>query len=551
LYYLCGRKHLKSLPVMKNLIKFAQENNNEDMNYPIGIQTFSRITKEDYVYVDKTDLVWNLAHSSPYVFLSRPRRFGKSLLCSTLASYFRGEKELFEGLKIMEQEKDWESYPVIHLDLSMAKNQDSVEALRRALMWIMKPMSAKFGKEADEDLPGQLLSGMINRAYVETGKQVVVILDEYDAPLLDVLHEEEKMPEFRRVLQEFYQPLKAMEPMVKFCFITGITKFSQLSIFSTINNLRNVSMEPQFAAICGITKEELETTLLPDIKELAEANGWTAEETLQKLKLQYDGYHFSEVSPDIFNPFSLMNAFAAQRLSNYWFTSGTPSFLFRQMRKFNTNVLELDRLEVPSSQFDVPTEAMTTALPLLYQSGYLTIKGFDPDSQLYTLDFPNAEVKVGFLENFLVTVMGHSDNSEGFASRFYVSLLRHDIDGAMRHMQAFFASIPYLDHGNRDLDELTRFEAYYEVLMYVVFSIFNCRVLTQVKTALGKADVVVFMNDATYVMEIKINGTAQEALEQIDTKSYAVPYEGTGLPVVKIGIGFSKETRTVSEWKTA
>ena len=534
---------------MKNLIKFAQENNNEDMNYPVGIQTFSEILKNEYVYVDKTDLVWRLAHSSKYIFLSRPRRFGKSLLCSTLASYFRGEKELFEGKKIMEMEKDWESYPVIHLDLSTAKNQPSAERLESALVYNMEPYTDKLGRRDSEILPGQVLKGLIKRSYEKTGKQVVVILDEYDAPLLDVLHEEEKLPEFRRVLQEFYQPLKAMEPLVKFCFITGITKFSQLSIFSTINNLRNVSMEPQFAAICGITKEELETTLMPDIKELAEANGWTVEETLQKLKLQYDGYHFSEVSPDIFNPFSLMNAFAAQRLSNYWFTSGTPSFLFRQMRKFNTNVLELDRLEVPSSQFDVPTEAMTTALPLLYQSGYLTIKGFDPDSQLYTLDFPNAEVKVGFLESFLVTVMGHSDNSEGFASRFYVSLLRHDIDGAMRLMQSFFASIPYLDHGNKDLDELTRFEAYYEVLMYVVFSIFNCRVLTQVKTALGKADVVVFMNDATSVMEIKINATAQEALEQIDTKNYAVPYEGTGLPVVKIGIGFSKETRTVSEWE--
>ena len=533
---------------MKNLIKFAQENNNEDMNYPVGIQTFSEILKNEYVYVDKTDLVWRLAHSSKYIFLSRPRRFGKSLLCSTLASYFRGEKELFEGLKIMDLEKDWENYPVIHLDLSTVKNQPSAERLESALVYNMEPYTDKLGRRDSEKFPGQVLKGLIQRSYEQTGKQVVVILDEYDAPLLDVLHEEEKLPEFRRVLQEFYQPLKAMEPMVKFCFITGITKFSQLSIFSTINNLRNVSMEPAFAAICGITKEELETTLMPDIKELAEANDWSMEETLQKLKLQYDGYHFCAKSPDIFNPFSLMYAFGTGDIGNYWFSSGTPSFLFRQMRKYNTDILELDRLEVPSSQFDIPTEAMTSALPLLYQSGYLTIKKYNNDSRLYTLDFPNAEVKVGFLENFLVAVMGFSDNSEGFASRFYYSLLQHDIDGALNHMKSFFASIPYLDHGNKDLDELTRFEAYYEVLMYVVFSIFNCRVFTQVKTALGKADVVVFMNDATYVMELKINGTAREALEQIDTKDYAVPYEGTGLPVVKIGIAFSKESRTVSDW---
>ena len=535
---------------MKNLIKFAKENNNDDMNYPVGIQTFPRIIREDYTYVDKTDLVWRLAHSSPYVFLSRPRRFGKSLLCSSLASYFRGERELFEGLKIMELEKDWESYPVIHLDLSLAKNQGTVEELRHAINLIMAPLARQFGKNDAEMLPGQVLRGLIERAHERTGKQVVVILDEYDAPLLDVLHEEERLPEFRRVLQEFYQPLKAMEPMVRFCFITGITKFSQLSIFSTINNLRNVSMEPQFAAVCGITKEELETTLLPDIQELAEANGWTAEDTLERLKLQYDGYHFCKKSPDIFNPFSLMQAFAANDIGNYWFGSGTPSFLFRQMRKFNTDILQLDQLEVSSSQFDVPTEAMTSALPLLYQSGYLTIKDYNPYSQKYTLDFPNAEVRVGFLENFLVTMMGViGKDTQGLAGDFYYSLMQHDIDRAMRQLQAFFASIPYLDHGNKDLDELTRFEAYYEVLMYVVFSIFNCRVLTQVKTALGRADVVVFMGDATYVMELKVGGTAKEALEQIDSKDYAVPYQGTGKPVVKIGIGFSRETRTVSEWE--
>ena len=535
---------------MKNLIKFAQENNNDDMNYPVGIQTFPRIIREEYTYVDKTDLVWRLAHSSPFVFLSRPRRFGKSLLCSTLASYFRGKRELFEGLKVMELEKEWKSYPVIHLDLSVAKRQPSADELRRVLLLLLEPLTEKYGKNENEKSPGDVLRGLVRRAHEQTGKQVAVIIDEYDAPLLDVLHESQQLDQFRNVMQEFYVQLKASEAMIKFCFITGITKFSQLSIFSTINNLRNVSMEPRFTAICGITKEELETTLVPDIRELAEANGWTEEETLQKLKLQYDGYHFSEKSPDIFNPFSLMQAFASQRLGNFWFGSGTPSFLFRQMRKFNTDILALDKLEVSSSQFDVPTEAMTSALPLLYQSGYLTIKGYNPYSQKYTLDFPNAEVRVGFMENFLTSMMNVTDrDTQGLAGDFYYSLMQHDIDRAMRQLQAFFASIPYLDHGNRDLDELTRFEAYYEVLMYVVFSIFNCRVLTQVKTALGRADVVVFMNDATYVMELKVGGTAQEALEQIDTKDYAVPYQGTGLPVVKIGIGFSKETRTVSEWE--
>ena len=518
--------------------------------YPVGIQTFSEIIDGKYVYVDKTDLVWKMANSSKYIFLSRPRRFGKSLLSSTLHSYFAAEKALFEGLKIMQLEKDWKDYPVIHLDLSLAKNQNSIEELRHALMLLMESLTKQFGKNDSEKLPGQMLKGLIERAYEQTGKKVVVILDEYDAPLLDVLHEEERLPEFRRVLQEFYQPLKAMEPMILFCFITGITKFSQLSIFSTINNLRNVSMEPAFSAICGITKEELESVLKPDIQLLAEANNWSIEQTIEKLKLQYDGYHFGKQSSDIFNPFSLMYTFATQDIGNFWFTSGTPSFLFKQMRKFNINILELEKLEVSSSQFDVPTEAMTTALPLLYQSGYLTIKGFNPYSQKYTLDFPNAEVKVGFLENFLMSMMDVTGkDTQGLAGDIYYSLMLHDIDRAMRLLQAFFASIPYLDHGNKDLDDLTRFEAYYEVLMYVVFSIFNCRVFTQVKTALGRADVVVFMNDATYVMELKVGGTAEEALEQINSMDYAVPYQGTGLPVVKIGIGFSREKRTVSEWR--
>ena len=535
---------------MEKPINFANGNNEEDMNYPIGIQTFSEITKSDYLYVDKTDLVWRLAHSSKYIFLSRPRRFGKSLLCSSLASYFRGERQLFEGLKIMELEKDWEQYPVIHLDLSTAKRQPSADELKNTLLWLMNPLCDKFGRNPLETSPGKMLNGLIQRAYQQTKKQVVVIIDEYDAPLLDVLHESDQLEHFRDVMQEFFVQLKANEAMIKFCFITGITKFSQLSIFSTINNLRNVSMEPAFAAICGITKEELETMLHPEIQLLAEANGCTFEEMVQRLRLQYDGYHFCEESPDIFNPFSLMNAFASQRLRNFWFTSGTPTFLFRQMRKFNTNILELDRLEVSASQFDVPTEAMTTALPLLYQSGYLTIKDYEPYSQLYTLDFPNAEVKVGFMESFLASMMNVTDqDTQGLAGRFYVSLMRHDIDNAMRLLQAFFASIPYLDHGNNDLDELTRFEAYYEVLMYVVFSIFNCRVFTQVKTALGRADVVVFMNDATYVMELKVGGTAQEALDQINSNEYAIPYQQTGKPVVKIGIGFSREKRTVSEWR--
>ncbi|MBR0245134.1 MAG: AAA family ATPase, partial [Bacteroidales bacterium] len=289
--------------------------------YPVGIQTFSEIRKGGYIYIDKTDLVWEAARMK-FVFLSRPRRFGKSLLTTTFDAYFKGQKELFEGLKIMDLETEWNSYPVIHLDLSSAKNQRTSDDLKDMLMFILEPLSQEYGMEKSENSPGKLLSGMIRRAYTRTGKQVAVIIDEYDAPLLDVLHEESLLPEFRRVMQELYQPLKASEAMLRFCFITGITKFSQLSIFSTINNLTLISLDAKYASICGITEEELTRDMAPDIAMLAREYECTAEQMRLKLKEQYDGYRFADVSPDIYNPFSLMKCFNQRRVSNYWFESG-------------------------------------------------------------------------------------------------------------------------------------------------------------------------------------------------------------------------------------
>ncbi|MBR3455772.1 MAG: AAA family ATPase, partial [Bacteroidaceae bacterium] len=308
--------------------------------YPIGIQTFSEIIKDGYVYVDKTDLVWQLAHYAKYIFLSRPRRFGKSLLSSTLNSYFCGQRELFEGLKIMDLETDWEQYPVLHFDLSGAKHT-SVQGVKDELNRLLDRMEANYGSNQGETTPGMRFSGLIDRAYNQTGRQVVVIIDEYDAPLLDVLHEEERLKEMREVMQEFYQRLKMMEPYIKFCFITGITKFSQLSIFSTINNLMNVTMDPKFSSICGITEQELVTTLKEDIGLLAEAYKMTWEEMHSKLKLQYDGYHFSEDSEEIYNPYSLMKSFLSRKVGNYWFESGTPTFLIRQMMNYQTDIMSL------------------------------------------------------------------------------------------------------------------------------------------------------------------------------------------------------------------
>ena len=353
--------------------------------YPVGIQTFSRLRREGYVYVDKTDLVWQMANeNNPFLFLARPRRFGKSLLASTLHSFFAGERELFRGLKVEQLEWDWQSYPVLHFDLSGPKHlppQMVEEELSRQL----KKMEQVYGDDIDETSPGMRMAGLVERANAQTGQQVVVIIDEYDAPLLDVLHEDESLKEMRRVMQEFFQRLKLLEPLIKFCFITGITKFSQLSIFSTINNLTNITLLPKYAALCGVTEQELSTTLAPDIALLAQANDCTPEEMHRRLKERYDGYRFSEVSPEIYNPFSLFRAFDTQKVGHYWFDSGTPTFLIKQMKKFGTNITTLNNLEVPEY-----------ALPPLCQFGYLTIKDYDREAQTYKLRVPNQEVQSTF-----------------------------------------------------------------------------------------------------------------------------------------------------------
>ena len=522
----------------------------EERRYPVGIQTFSRLRREGYVYVDKTDLMWRMTRVSPFVFLSRPRRFGKSLLATTLCSFFKGERELFEGLKVMELEKEWKRYPVLHVDVSMAKGQENKEELRRALIRQLLPLAEVYGNNPMETTPGALFSGLIRRAYQQTGEQVVVVIDEYDAPLLDVLHEEEQLPAFRRVMQEFYQCLKANEAMIRFCFITGITKFSQLSIFSTLNNITNISLDTEFAAICGITGEEIDEQMQPDVTWLAERYKCPPAEMRQKLRDTYDGYHFSGESPDIYNPFSLMKAFNQRALRNWWFESGTPSYLLRQMRRFKTDITKLDDLHVPSSAFDQPTENMRNALPLLYQSGYLTIKGYDWDLEEYTLSIPNKEVRVGFTEGLLPVVTGIEgfEVQSGFAARFWKALRDNDTDLALRELRAYLEGLPYIEDFKKKLDEVVVAEGFYEWTFYLIFSMLNVYVQTQVKCARGRADMVVFMPDTIYVMELKLNGTAQDALDQINDKGYALRYATDGRSIVKIGMGFSVEKRALTDY---
>ena len=520
-----------------------------ERKYPIGIQTFSEIIRGGYLYVDKTDLVWQLAHYAKYIFLSRPRRFGKSLLSSTLHSYFAGQKELFEGLKIMELEQEWECYPVLHFDLSGAKHMP-VKGVREELSRLLDDIESIWGTNPRETTPGMRFAGLVNRAFEQTGRQVAVIIDEYDAPLLDVLHEDESLKDMREVMQEFYQRLKMLEPKIKFCFITGITKFSQLSMFSTINNLTNVTMDSMFASICGITENELTTTLKPDVERLASLNKMSYDEMHQKLKLQYDGYRFVEDSEEIYNPFSLLKAFQQRKVSNYWFESGTPTFLIRQMQHFHTDITSLDYLEEPADSFDVPTEAMTTALPLLYQSGYLTIKGYDNEAETYMLSIPNQEVRIGYTKGLLPTYTGLENGNvqTGFALKFWRALKKDDIRQALEEMKAYLAGIPYVEGFKKKLEDPARAEGFYEYTFYLIFSMLNVYARTQVKCAKGRADIVVWMPNAIYVMELKVNDTAESALRQIDEKGYAKSFATDGRKIVKVGIKFSPETMTVEDW---
>ena len=520
----------------------------EQRIYPVGIQDFEKLRTNGCVYVDKTDLIYNLSRKY-YVFLSRPRRFGKSLLSSTLKYYFQGRKDLFKGLAIEKLEQEWTQYPVLHFDLSTAKNVD-VPYIVSKLDGMLTNYEKIYGKNPVNVTPGDRFANLIMKAHKQTGKKTVVIVDEYDAPMLDVLHDDERIAEVRKIMQEFYAPLKACDADLRFVFITGITKFSQLSIFSVINNLTNVSMQPEFSAICGITEEELHTVFEEDIAMLAEEYECTPEEMRRKLKERYDGYHFSGKSADIYNPFSILKAFAQKETKDYWFESGTPTFLIQQMKRFNTDPTSLDNIETAASIFDRPSEAMTDAISLLYQSGYLTIKSYDRDFETYQLGIPNKEVRVGLSENLLPLYTNQTDfENTSLILKFCRALLREDLDTAFTTLRAYMAGIPYPDGGKEVLENMAKNEYYYETIFYLMFSFMNRHIQTQVKTCRGRADMVMYTANTIYVFELKINKPAEEALAQIDEKGYMIPYTADGRKLVKCGICFSTETRTIEDWK--
>ena len=513
--------------------------------YPIGIQTFEEIRKLDNLYIDKTEYIYRMTHTDgKYFFLSRPRRFGKSLLVSTFQSYFEGKKELFEGLAIEKLEKEWNEYPVLHFDLSKGKHMEK-EQLNRYLLDIIEKQEARFDCMSNKTDVNIRLDDLINAVYQKTGKQVVVLIDEYDAPLLDVAHEKEKLDELRNTMRNFYSPLKGNESMLRFVFMTGITKFSQLSIFSELNNIKNVSMDEPYAGICGITKEELLTQMSDDIDALAEHLELSREETIQELKDHYDGYHFTWPSPDVFNPYSLLNCFAKQEMDDYWFGSGTPTYLINMMRKYEFLPADLgETIEVGKKDFDAPTETMTTIVPLLYQSGYVTIKGYDKPTKLYLLALPNQEIRVGLYGSLLPHYLtDKSAKANTTIAKMSVLVKKGDMNAAFCLLNDFLETVPYCDN--------THYEGHWQQTLYIMFALLtNYDILVEQHTAKGRIDITMETADIIYVMELKFNKSAEEALAQIEAKHYADAFKMSGKKVVKIGLNFSvKDEVNCLEWK--
>ena len=509
---------------------------------PIGIQTFEKIIEGNYLYVDKTEYVYRMVHgASNYCFLSRPRRFGKSLLTSTLHSYFAGKKDLFRGLAIEKLETEWTEYPVLHFDMSLAKHVDK-DTLESMLSFQLSGYEQIYGKPEEAVKLNDRMTSLIMRANEQTGRQVVVLIDEYDAPLLDVMHEETDLPVLRNVMRNFYSPLKACDPYLRFVFLTGITKFSQLSIFSELNNILNISMLKPYAAICGITQEEMQEQMTAYIERLAVSQEMSKEETLQKLKEKYDGYHFYPHCEGVFNPFSVLNACKSKILDNFWFQTGTPTYLVNLLKESDYDLrLLIEGVEVTASAFFEYRAEVKNPLPMIYQSGYLTIKDYDRDVLLYTLGFPNDEVRYGFL-NFLVPYYtGVTDDETGFhIAKFMRELRSGDVDAFMERLQVFFAGIPY------ELSNNT--ERHYQAIFYVVFTLLGQFVQAEVRSARGRADAVVQTKDAVYVFEFKLNGSAEDALKQIDERGYLIPYVLDGRRLVKVGVNFSRETRNVERY---
>ena len=517
------------------------------MKYPIGIQSFDRIIEDGFVYVDKTDMLYSLVKEGSIYFLSRPRRFGKSLLLSTLKNYFLGRKELFKGLKMETLEKDWKVYPVFHIDFN-GGNFTQKGVLQRWIDGYVSSWEREMGIEADKSLPtGLRFIELLKTAYEKSGLRAVVLVDEYDKPILDVLdYDKDLEEEHRNILKGFYSTFKGADEYLQFVFLTGVTKFSQVSVFSGFNQPKDISMHAKYETLCGISQEELESYFREPIEELTEAYRCSYEEMLNMLKLQYDGYHFSDRMTDVYNPFSLFNAFDSGRIYDYWFKSGTPTYLIRLLTHSDENMNEITGKYYSPEEFIDYKANVEQPLPMIYQSGYLTIKEFDMEEMTFLLDFPNNEVKRGFLTMVASSYFGDKMETASWIRKAVSQLKKGELDDFRTGMTSFLASIPYTMRRKENEREKERYFHYTFYLIMRLISVYT--VYTEKVQSHGRVDCIVETPNYVYIFEFKLDGTADEALRQIEEKGYAREYESDNRKLYKIGAVFSSETGTIEEW---
>lgn len=510
------------------------------MKYPIGIQDFEDLQRNGYAYVDKTNFVYKLADEGKYYFLSRPRRFGKSLFLSTLEAYFQGKKELFKGLAIYDLETEWKKYPIFHIDLNTANFREK-DSLYMVLNDYLTSWEDKYGARESEATLALRFKGVIARATEKEGCGVVILIDEYDKPILQTLRDPELQAEHRAQLKAFYSVLKTQDRYIKFAFLTGVTKFGKVSVFSDLNNLTDISMDHRYISICGMTEKELLTNFKEGINELAEANGDTEEATIAKLKARYDGYHFEENTVGIYNPFSVLNTLSRLRYKDYWFETGTPTFLVDLLKMHNYRLPDMTKERVSDDVINSVDSLSTNPIPVIYQSGYLTIKGYDERFKKYLLGFPNREVEEGFLNFLLPLYTSAGNNSPFLVDEFVQNVESGNPERFMQRMKAFFADTSYQVVGNAEL--------YFQNAMYLVFKIMGFYTQVERPTSDGRIDAIIQTPNYIYVIECKLDRTADEAIKQIENNGYAEPFLMDKRKLYKIGVSFSSETRGVAEYK--
>lgn len=509
------------------------------MKYPIGIQDFVKLRQGGFAYVDKTKFVYKLADEGSYYFLSRPRRFGKSLFLSTLEAYFLGRKELFEGLAIYDMEKEWKSHPIFYIDLNTANFRDD-KSLYEVLNSHVSVWEEMYGAREYETTLALRFKGVIARAAEKEGRGVVILIDEYDKPILQTLRNQELQEKHRSLLKSFYSVLKTQDRYIRFAFITGVTKFGKVSVFSDLNNLMDISMDQRYISICGMTQDELLYNFREGIEQLGEAYGDTEEETLNKLKIRYDGYHFEENTVGIYNPFSVLNTLAKLRYKDYWFETGTPTFLVDLLKMHNYRLLDITREKVSGDVINSIDSMSTNPIPVIYQSGYLTIKGYDERFKKYRLGFPNKEVEEGFLNFLLPLYTSAGNNSPFMVDEFVQDVESGNPERFMQRMKAFFADTSYQVVGDAEL--------YFQNAMYLVFKIMGFYTQVERPTSDGRIDAVIQTPDYIYIIECKLDRTADEALRQINESDYAAPFAMDKRRIYKIGVNFSSQTRGVEQW---